>query len=98
MADSAREDVPQAAAENPEEDAAVKPAAGTAGGAETAGAAAEADAKPDIDDMKRKFREALDAKRNAHAESASAGGRDAGRAKGARGPAGGKRSFRRKSG
>ncbi|HSZ41540.1 MAG TPA: DUF5302 domain-containing protein [Trebonia sp.] len=90
MADSAREDVPQAAAESPEEEsAAAEP---------TAEAAAEAGAKPDIDEVKRKFREALDAKRNAHAEGASAGGRDAGRAQDARGRAGGKRSFRRKSG
>ena len=96
MADSAREDVPQAAAENPEADAAVKPAAEAAGAGE---AAADAEEKPDLDEVKRKFREALDAKRNAHADSGSAGGRDAGRTQGgARGPAGGKRSFRRKSG
>jgi hypothetical protein len=86
MADSAREDVPQAA-ENPEADAAVEPAAEAAG-----------DAKPDLDEVKRKFREALDAKRHAHTEGGAAGGRDAGRTQGARGPAGGKRSFRRKSG
>jgi hypothetical protein len=85
MTDSAREDAPQTAAETPAEEP-------------TAEAGAEADAKPDIDDVKRKFREALDAKRNAHAENSGNGGRDTNRIHGAHGPAGGKRSFRRKSG
>jgi hypothetical protein len=55
-------------------------------------------AKPDLDEVKRKFREALDAKHQARSERNAAGGRDAGRVHGTQGPAGGKRSFRRKSG
>jgi hypothetical protein len=51
------------------------------------------------DEMKRKFREALERKRNQHADT-SAGGRgaDASKIHGAHGPAASKRSFRRKSG
>jgi hypothetical protein len=84
MTDSKREEAPQAA-EAPVEETAAEPAA-------------ETEAKPDIDDVKRKFREALDAKRNAQADGSATGGRDTGRIHGAHGPAGGKRSFRRKSG
>ncbi|GAA0915564.1 DUF5302 domain-containing protein [Nonomuraea longicatena] len=51
------------------------------------------------DEMKRKFREALDRKRNQNAD-AGAGGRGSDHSKihGAHGPAANKRSFRRKSG
>jgi hypothetical protein len=51
------------------------------------------------DEMKRKFREALERKRNQHA-GGSAGGRggDPSKIHGAHGPAQSKRSFRRKSG
>jgi Family of unknown function (DUF5302) len=56
------------------------------------------DAKPDIDEVKRKFREALDRKRQAHAEGSDQGSRDPGKIHGAHGPAGNRRSFRRKSG
>ncbi|HLH82693.1 MAG TPA: DUF5302 domain-containing protein [Trebonia sp.] len=48
--------------------------------------------------MKRKFREALDRKRQIHAEGSGQGGRDAGKIHGAHGPAAGRRQFRRKSG
>jgi hypothetical protein len=58
----------------------------------------DGDAKPDIDEVKRKFREALDRKRQAHAEGSDQGGRDPGKIHGAHGPAGNRRSFRRKSG
>ena len=62
---------------------------------EEAGAPAEA-AKPDIDEMKRKFREALERKRGNHA---SAEGADhTGKVHGSHGPAASRRSFRRKSG
>ena len=79
----------------------------TADGAETASAAdgAGADAaagadseKPDIDEVKRKFREALDRKRQVHAEGQEQGGRDPSKIHGAHGPAASRRSFRRKSG
>ena len=62
-----------------------------------AGAGAD-EGKPDIDEVKRKFREALDRKRQAHAEGSDQGGRDPGKIHGAHGPAGSRRSFRRKSG
>jgi len=52
--------------------------------------------KPDLDEVKRKFREALERKRNSHA---SAEGADhTGKVHGAHGPAASRRSFRRKSG
>jgi hypothetical protein len=64
-----------------------------------ADAAAGADsAKPDIDEVKRKFREALDRKRQIHAEGQEQGGRDPSKIHGAHGPAASRRSFRRKSG
>lgn len=62
--------------------------------------AVEAGAQPDdLDDVKRKFREALDRKKQASAkDSAAAGARAAGKAHAAGGPATGRRQFRRKSG
>ena len=62
---------------------------------EEAGPHAEA-AKSDLDEMKRKFREALERKRGNHA---SAEGADhTGKVHGSHGPAASRRSFRRKSG
>ena len=58
--------------------------------------AATTDSEPDLDDLKRKFREALERKRDAHASAESA--KDTGRVHGAHGPAVSRRSFRRKSG
>jgi len=53
----------------------------------------------DLDETKRKFREALDRKKQANAkDTASAGNRAAGKAHGAGGPATSRRQFRRKSG
>jgi hypothetical protein len=53
----------------------------------------------DLDETKRKFREALDRKKQAHAnDTAAAGNRAAGKAHGAGGPATSRRQFRRKSG
>jgi hypothetical protein len=49
--------------------------------------------------MKRKFREALERKRAKQAEANGArSGKDAGKVHGAHGPAGNRRSFRRKTG
>jgi Family of unknown function (DUF5302) len=56
------------------------------------------EAKPDIDDVKAKFREALDRKRQVHAEGQGKGAHEAGKVNGAHGPAASRRSFRRKSG
>ena len=53
-------------------------------------------AKPDLDDMKRKFREALERKRGNHASAESAD--HTGKVHGSHGPAASRRSFRRKSG
>jgi hypothetical protein len=56
----------------------------------------EAAAQADLDETKRKFREALERKRGAHA---SAEGVDhTGKVHGSHGPAASRRSFRRKSG
>jgi Family of unknown function (DUF5302) len=53
-------------------------------------------AQPDLDEMKRKFREALERKRGTHG---SAEGADhTGKVHGSHGPAASRRSFRRKSG
>jgi hypothetical protein len=60
-------------------------------------AAEDAD-KPDIDDVKAKFREALDRKRQVHAEGQGKGAHEAGKVSGAHGPAASRRNFRRKSG
>ena len=50
----------------------------------------------DLEDVKRKFREALERKRDAHASAE--GAKDTGRVHGSHGPAVNRRSFRRKSG
>lgn len=55
-----------------------------------------ADTESDLDEVKRKFREALDRKRSAHASAE--GAQDTGRVHGSHGPAVSRRSFRRKSG
>ena len=64
-------------------------------GEEEAGSHPEA-AKPDLDEMKRKFREALERKRGTHASAEAAD--HTGKVHGAHGPAASRRSFRRKSG
>ena len=48
--------------------------------------------------MKAKFREALDRKRQVHAEGQGKGSHEAGKVSGAHGPAASRRNFRRKSG
>jgi hypothetical protein len=78
-------------------------AAATASAAEVTSAAADADAdageKPELDDVKRKFRDALDRKKQANAaDAAGTGGKGKGKAQAAHGPASTRRSFRRKSG
>jgi Family of unknown function (DUF5302) len=83
-----------------------KPAAAASQSATDAGVdAAEADTadqaegtKADLDEVKRKFREALDRKRNAHASANADGSHETGKVHGSQGPATSRRSFRRKSG
>lgn len=80
--------------------------AATSGAAAKSGKAAKsaktaksrAGGSPEVDDMKAKFREALDRKRGEHAASSAEGAPDTGRVHGAHGPAASRRSFRRKSG
>ena len=78
------------------ESAAAKAEAGqqAAEPAETAGEPA----KPDLDETKRKFREALERKNQAHSDNQGNSGRDSGKIHGAHGPAASRRNFRRKSG
>lgn len=59
---------------------------------------ADASARPGFDEMKRKFREALDRKREQHAHANAEGAQATGKVHDAHGPASSRRSFRRKSG
>jgi Family of unknown function (DUF5302) len=98
MTDSAKHEVPDAAvvaAEQAEAEPATTPDGASVAEPDGDGAGP---AKPDIDEVKRKFREALDRKREIHAEGQGKGGRDSGKIQGAHGPAASRRSFRRKSG
>jgi hypothetical protein len=72
----------------------------TTGGRESAAGpeAGSPAATPDLDETKRKFREALERKNQAHGEGQGKGGRDSSKISGAHGPAASRRSFRRKSG
>jgi hypothetical protein len=99
MTDSARQDAAkagteQAGTEQADTEQADTEQAGT-GPAEAAGGGEE---RPDLADVKRKFREALDRKRATNASGSGQGGRDASKIHGAHGPASGRRQFRRKSG
>ena len=76
------------------------PATEEADQADEAGEESDPAARPgDLDDVKRKFREALERKKKASArDAASATGRAAGKPHAAGGPATSRRQFRRKSG
>lgn len=54
--------------------------------------------RADIDEVKRKFRAALDRKREQHATAGADSAEKSGKVHGAHGPASTRRSFRRKSG
>lgn len=71
-----------------------EPGAAEAGAPEPGAAAA----KPEVDDVKRKFREALDRKRDQHAHANTDSAQGTGKVHDAHGPASSRRSFRRKSG
>jgi hypothetical protein len=96
MTDSAKQDAaPSAEAGHADTEEAGSERAATA----EAHAGGDGDqAKPDIDEVKRKFREALDRKRDAHAEGSGKGANESGKIHGAHGKEGGRRQFRRKSG
>ena len=90
-----RAEAAQAAAEQVE----APPAGAGQAAPESAGAHhGDGEAKPDLDEVKRKFREALERKRQVHAEGQGKGGQETGKIHGAHGPAASRRSFRRKSG
>jgi hypothetical protein len=103
MSDSAKQDIPVGDSATAEAPAQTRPGADAdAGSTASADGAASAnganEATPDLDEVKRKFRAALDRKREVHAEGSGKGGRDAGKINDAHGPARNRRSFRRKSG
>jgi hypothetical protein len=83
---------PEAAAES----AVAEPA--TAEPARAAKARRGAAVRPELDETKRKFREALERKRGTHAAANAEGAQDTGKVHGSHGPAASRRSFRRKSG
>jgi hypothetical protein len=94
---------PESAATETKDVAAAETEESTAPAAEAAepatGESATADGdKPELDDVKRKFREALDRKKQFHSEGQGKGGHESGKVNGAHGPAASRRSFRRKSG
>jgi hypothetical protein len=70
----------------------------TAGPQDTTGAATGEAAPADLDETKRKFREALERKQQVHNDGQGKGGRDGSKISGAHGPAASRRNFRRKSG
>jgi len=107
MTKSAKQDTKAGPAETGETESAAKPEATARpeatvkpeATAEPAGdSPAQDEAKPDIDDVKAKFREALDRKRQHHDDGQGKGGHESGKVSGAHGPAASRRNFRRKSG
>ena len=94
MTNSAKRDTAKAPAESAQAgSAAAEPAE-----AEPEAAPGEDAAQPALDETKRKFREALERKQQAHTEGQGSSGRDGSKINGAHGPAASRRSFRRKSG
>ena len=107
MTESAKQDTAKARAASAVSEPAVTESAAPQGEAQPEQAAgpeqtpeAEAGeaAKPDLDETKRKFREALERKHQARSEGQGKGGRDGNKINGAHGPAANRRNFRRKSG
>jgi hypothetical protein len=106
MTKSAKQDTKEGPAETAETESAATTDADATEPADAASAAAPASArdaaddagKPDIDDVKAKFREALDRKRQVHEEGQGKGTHESGKVSGAHGPAASRRNFRRKSG
>ena len=97
MSDTAKRAAPKAKADESAPEADVKQ--GEPEPVTEASAAADAvPAQPDMDEVKRKFREALARKNQAHAEGQGNGGQDPGKIHGVHGPAASRRNFRRKSG
>jgi len=94
MTDSAKQDTaPGAEAEHSDTE---EPTTEHGGAADTH--AGNDQDKPDMDEVKRKFREALDRKREAHSEGEGKGAHESGKIHGTHSREGGRRQFRRKSG
>jgi hypothetical protein len=104
MTESAKQDTQKATSEQAEPESAATETddvaeAETDESAAPAAESATADgAKAELDDVKRKFREALDRKKAFHTEGQGKGGHESGKVNGAHGPAASRRNFRRKSG
>jgi hypothetical protein len=102
MTNSAKRDTAKAPAESAQAEsaapAAAEPAAPELAGTAPEPAPGEEAAQPALDETKRKFREALERKQQAHSEGQGSSGRDGSKISGAHGPAASRRSFRRKSG
>jgi hypothetical protein len=107
MTESAKQDTAKAPAASAVSEAAATESAAPQGEAQPEQAAgpeqtseveAGEAAKPDLDETKRKFREALERKHQVHSEGQGKGGRDGSKINGAHGPAANRRNFRRKSG
>jgi hypothetical protein len=99
MTDTAKQDTTKAPAEPAAtESAAPQAEAQPETTTEHAEAEGEETAKPDLDETKRKFREALERKHQARGDGQGEVGRDGSKISGAHGPAASRRNFRRKSG
>jgi hypothetical protein len=105
MTDSAKQDTKKSPAQTAEagsaaagETDAEAPTENTEATSAADDAAGDSGDKPALDDMKAKFRAALDRKRQVHAEGQGKGAHEAGKVSGAHGPAASRRNFRRKSG
>jgi hypothetical protein len=101
MTESAKQDTTKTPAEPAATESAATKGEATPEAAEpeeAAAATAGEPVKPDLDETKRMFREALERKHQAHNEGQGKGGRDGGKISGAHGPAASRRNFRRKSG
>jgi Family of unknown function (DUF5302) len=110
MTKSAKQDTSQAPAQAAGDGAAATESAATEPGtpadeattgqpaAAPAGEGEGGEAAPDLDETKRKFREALERKHQVHADGQGNSGLEASKISGAHGPAASRRNFRRKSG
>ncbi len=89
---------PASAAEGAPSEAAAEPEAAGKPGGEPEAAGKPGGDGADFEEMKRKFREALERKRDAQAGASAEGAHETGKVHGSHGPASVRRSFRRKSG
>jgi hypothetical protein len=98
MTKSAKQGTAKAAAEATETESAEQESVVIEADTETETEAEGDPAKPDLDETKRKFREALERKHQGHNEGQGQSARDGSKVNNAHGPASSRRTFRRKSG